>query len=255
MEVVVDAELGGVWFNKTLWQVISIGVNGSNPGEICNDVRIKDAPYPVLIVIDATYPPCGLNRSLQVANKRQSTSPGLGGNTQKLDAVINGKLPDGLESASFFNKVIGHKSSDGSSNDLYWRCRMNFVGDVVQTQTPQFMDLGISTSNALDESCVLGTPATSIQRPTDESHWSAPDHVFGEDTAVRMSKSKSDHDYNYYTDFSIWRENREFEHQNISMSQTPLELTPIGMNTKNTKLSHLDSTPIGTKTSEPKLLT
>ena len=44
------------------------------------------------------------------------------------------------------------------------------------------------------------------------------DRVFGEATAVVMSTAKSDHEYNYKTDFEIWIENQEFERQNISMS-------------------------------------
>ena len=70
-----------------------------------------------------------------------------------------------------------------------------------------------------------------------------------------MSAEKSDHDYNYKTDFKIWRENQEFEHQNISMSQSPLDLTPIGTNTSNAKISHFESTHVVTKTPDPKPLT
>ena len=38
-------------------------------------------------------------------------------------------------------------------------------------------------------------------------------------------------------------------------SQPPLESTPIGKNTTNVTMSHLDLTPIGTKTPDPKPLT
>ena len=85
------------------------------------------------------------------------------------------------------------------------------------------MDIGLSIINSLDESGVLSTPATRIQRPTDGSHWIVPDHIFGEATAVVMSESKSDHDYNYKTEFQICKENKEFDHQNILMSRPPLD--------------------------------
>ena len=39
------------------------------------------------------------------------------------------------------------------------------------------------------------------------------------------------------------------------MSQPPLDLTPIGTNTTNEKISHLDSTPIGKKKPYPKPVT
>ena len=89
----------------------------------------------------------------------------------------------------------------------------------------------------------------------DGSHWIAPDGIFGEATAVGMSVANSDHDYSYRNDFEIWRENQEFERQNISMSQPPLDTTPIGTNTTNIIMSHLELTPIGTKMPDHKPLT
>ena len=114
-------------------------------------------------------------------------SPDLGGNTPKFYAVVDGKFPDDLDSESIFRKVTGHKLYSGSRDDLYLRCRMNFASDVVQTQDPHFMDLGIPAINTLDESGVLGTPTTRILRPMYGFYWSATDHRFGEATAVGMS--------------------------------------------------------------------
>ena len=81
----------------------------------------------------------------------------------------------------------------------------------------------------------------------DGSQWSAPDHIFGEATAVGISAENSDHDYNYKTEFQIWKEDKEFERQNFPMSQPPLDSTPFGTNMTNAKKSHLELTPIGTK--------
>ena len=209
-EVVADTASGGAWVNMTPRKVIRTGIDGSTPCDMGHVVSIEHDPSPVMIGIVSTYPPCGLNGILQVAKERKSTSPGLGGNTQKLDAVIDGNFPNDLDPASIFSKIMGHKISDGSSDDLYSRCKMNFAGDVVQTQAPQFMDLGFLDINTLNEIGVIGTPAARIRRPMYGSHWSAPNHVFGEATVVGMSAAKSDHDYNYKTDFEIWRQNQEF---------------------------------------------
>ena len=161
-EVVMDAACRGAWVNRTPWLVIRNGINGSTPGNILNSVSVKHAPSPVLIGIVSTLPPCGLSGSLQIANKRQSMSPDLGINTQKLDAVVDRNFPNDLDYASIFRKVISHKLSDGSSDEIYSRYRVNFAGDVVQTQTPQFMYLGLLAINTLDESSVLDTPTNSI---------------------------------------------------------------------------------------------
>ena len=98
---------------------------------------------------------------------------------------------------------------------------------------------------------ILGTPDIRIIRPTYEYHWSATDNVFGLATAVGMSAERLDQDYRYKPDFEIWRENQDFGRQNISTSRTPLDSTPIGTNTTNGTMSNLDSIPIGTKTPEP----
>ena len=137
-------------------------MDGSTPGDICNDVSVEHAPSPVLIGIVPTSPPFVLIRSLQITKARQSTSSGLGGKNQKIDAVVDGKLPDDMDSASIFMKVIGHKLFIGYNGDLYMRCRMNFTNYSVQTQTPHFMDLRIPAINTLNERSILGTTATRI---------------------------------------------------------------------------------------------
>ena len=70
-----------------------------------------------------------------------------------------------------------------------------------------------------------------------------------------MSAAKPNHDYNYKTEFEIWRKNQEFERQNFLMSQPPLDLTPIVTDTTNVTTSHLDLTPDGTKMPDHKPLT
>ena len=122
---------------------------------------IEHSPYPGLIVVFV---------SLRVENKRKSTSTVMVGKTQKLDGVVDGKFPDDLDSASIFREVIGHKLSDGSSDDLYLRCRMNSADDVDQTQKPESMDLGLLAINTLNESGFLGNIATRILRPMDGYH-------------------------------------------------------------------------------------
>ena len=122
-----------------------------------------------------------------------------------MDAVVDRNLPDDLNLTSIFREVIGHKLSDGSSGDLYTRCRINFGGDPVQIQTPQCMNLWFSTINALDESIVLSNPDTRIRQPADGYHLISQDHVFRKATLVGMSLVYSDHDYKYKTDFQIWK--------------------------------------------------
>ena len=105
---------GGARVNRNPQQVSWMGVNKIIPGNICHDVSVKNSPSSVLVEVVVTSSPCGINGNLQVANKRLSTSPALFGNTQKLDAAVDGKLTSDLDSVSIFSKVIGHNLSDGS---------------------------------------------------------------------------------------------------------------------------------------------
>ena len=139
-----------MWDNRTPRQLSWTGVDRITLGNIGHAASVEYVPSQVLIGVSGTSPTCGLNRSLQFANKTQYIFPALLGNTQKLDVVIDRNLPDYLDSATIFRKVIGQKLSDGSIDEIYLRCRMNFADDFVQTQTPKFIDLGLPTINTLN---------------------------------------------------------------------------------------------------------
>ena len=85
------------------------------------------------------------------------------------------------------------------------------MADTVNIPELQFMDLGLSTINLLDKGTSRWTPTTRFGRPTDVSHWSVSDHIFGKNTSVGDAVSANS-DYNYKTDSEIWRKNQKFEH-------------------------------------------
>ena len=84
------------------------------PSYTCNDIGILEPSSPVLIEIVGTAPYFSLSVSQEVGDKRQSTSPGLVTQSQKLDAVIHVKLSDYHDLASIFIKVIIDKLSYSS---------------------------------------------------------------------------------------------------------------------------------------------
>ena len=202
-EIIADVVSVSVWTSRTPRLVSRTGVDRRTPVNIGNSICIFEPPPPVLIEIIGTAPPCGLNASQEFVDKRQSTSPGLVRQSQKLNTFVDRKLSDDRDLTSIFSKVIGDKLSKGSRRDLYTCCRMNFAADPVSTQTPTFVDLGLSTINALDEGSGLSTPTNIIQRPTDGAHWSAPNKCFGETIAVGVSEENSDYNYNYKTEFQV----------------------------------------------------
>ena len=121
---------------------------------------------------------------------RNLLTPPWSGNPQKMNAVFDKTITVDLDSEFIFRKVRSHKLSNRSSGELCTLCGMNFAADPIQTQIPQFMGMGFSTINALDESSSISTITTIIQRPMDGSYWITPNHVFGEAIAVGMSEAK-----------------------------------------------------------------
>ena len=95
---------------------------------------------------------------------------------------------------------------------------MDFTTNSIGTEAPNSVDWGIRAVNTSDEFNIFFTPTTRIRGPNDGTHWSAPDHVVGESTAVGMSATRSELDHSYKTDFQNGRENKDFGNQNISMS-------------------------------------
>ena len=208
-EFITDVARSSVWVNRTPKRVNRTEMDGSTPGDTCIDVRSPQANSPVLTGGTTVSTSWGISGSLQVGNKMQSTSPDKIRDTPKLDASVDRNFPGDWYYASIFSKVIGCELSHGSSTDLCSRCRMDFAINVVQTKAPQFVDLGLPAVNTSNEFGIIGTPATSIIRPKDGSHWSVLDNFFGKATAVGMGAARSDQDYSYKTDFDIWRGNQD----------------------------------------------
>ena len=163
---------------RVLWtpkHVIHTGRVSTTPGNTPHAVRSPQTNSPVLIGGIGVYPASGLSGSLQVFNKRQSAISDKIWDTQKLDTSVDIKFPNDWYSTSIFRKLIGREISHGSSADIYLRCWMDFASDVVQTEAPYFLELGLSAVNTSDEVGIFDTPTTIIRRPKDGSHWSAPD--------------------------------------------------------------------------------
>ena len=156
-----------------------------------------------MIFIEATTPPCGLNVIPEINNIRQSTTPDLR-KSNKLDTSIDQQFTNNLVAPPIFTELFCDKISNIYSWDLFTRFWMNPAAYPVNIPAPQFVDLGISTINALDKGASICTPSTRVGRPTDVAHWSSLDRTFGKTTAVGDAVSAKS-DYNYKPDNENWR--------------------------------------------------
>ena len=71
-------------------------------------------------------------------------------NTKKVDANVDKNLSDNRNLMSIFRKIISDKLYESSIWGIYTRYRINLTEDPVETKTPQLVDLGLLTVNALD---------------------------------------------------------------------------------------------------------
>ena len=167
---------------------------------------------------------------------------------------INGGV-QWLDPAPTWSKVIGRKFTNKSNADVKSCCRMNLTSDAVLTKSPNFVNLWLLSIHTSDELRSVFIPTTRIRTLTDGSNWLLPVHWIGNVTADRVSRTGSDKYYNAKTYFETRKGNQYFGRQNDSMSQPPLESTPLGTNTTNGTTSHIDLIPVGGETPEPTPLT
>ena len=102
-------------------------------------------------------PPCVLKVSLKIDNIRQSATPDFR-DSNKLDAAIDGNLPNNLVAPPIFTDILSEKLSYSSRRDVYMRCWINLAADSVSISAPQFVDLDLSIIYALDKCASLWTP-------------------------------------------------------------------------------------------------
>ena len=85
---------------------------------------------------------------------------------------------------TIFNEVICDKLFDNSIQKLYMRCCMNLAAYPVNILSPQFVDLGLTITDALDKGASLWTPSTRVEMPKDVTHLEITGSYLWKTTAV-----------------------------------------------------------------------
>ena len=68
---------------------------------------------------------------------------------------------------------------------------MDFGSNSVVSESPNFMDFGLSPSNTPDKLKSVIVPTTRVGRLTNVSNWPRPRHDIKEDKAEKVSETKS----------------------------------------------------------------
>ena len=213
-EILTDAASGNAWTNRTLRQISRTGVDVSIPIYTPIHSVIGESSTPASSDSTGTRISIGNNGTSTaphveeiwnpgIGNKRQSATPNLR-NSDKLDTSIDGNFTNNFVMPPIFTDLFSNKLSNISIQDLYACIGMHLAEDPINFVTPQFVDLGFSNVDALDNRASLWTPSTRVRGPADVSNWIIPVYVLGEITAVGGAvRSKSD--YNYKTYLEIWK--------------------------------------------------
>ena len=191
-------------------------------------------------------------RSQDIGSPSGSISPQEVRNALPFDTSINVIYDKYRDPAPTFSEVIGQKFSDEYSSDVYSLCRMNLIYDTILAESPNFINIGLLAVHTSYELRSVFIPATRIGNPADGSNCLPPGHIIGEVTADRMSRTRSEQNYSYKTDFENRIKNQDFGRQNISMSRPPLGSTPLGTNTNNRKCLQLTQFQSGGKRQTPR---
>ena len=97
---------------------------------------------------------------------------------------IDENFTNNLIGPPILTDIVSNKLSNSSRRNLYAGVGMHLTSDLANSVTPQFVDLGFYTIDALDKRSGICSAATKVRRPTNVSNWSAPDYIIGETTSV-----------------------------------------------------------------------
>ena len=168
-------------------QIIRTGVDGSTPISTQINRRIRETSTPSFSDITGTRITIGVSGTSTdtpagdlwipgIGNKWQSSTPNLR-YSNKLDASIDRKFTNNPVAPPIFTEVFIEKISNSPRQDIYECIWMQLATDTISPVTPQLVDHGFSTVDALHKGTGLWSNANRIRRSTDVAYWSATDHA------------------------------------------------------------------------------
>ena len=118
-------------------------------------------------------------------------------NAEPIDASINRITAKHRDPASSWIKVVGSKIFTNESAGVYAFGQMNLGSDTVLSESPKFMDFGMSSVNTMDELRSVFIPNIRIGRSTHGSNWLSPGHDISVTVVNKLSGTKAKNHYNF----------------------------------------------------------
>ena len=136
-----------------------------------------------------------------------------GRNSEPFDASINSFSAIDEHSTSYFSGVIGVEIVSAKVTDVNPRKRINFASNPVFSETPKFVDLGMSPAYTTDKLKYVIRLAARAEDWLDHSDWIVSRHRIAEVTEDRVSKAEAYSDYIKKSEFETMN---VFEQENNS---------------------------------------
>ena len=201
-DIVTDAAFSAARVFRTPADVSRHGKDGKNPWDGNTAIGYTRLDPPVWIGGSTTGYPI-MTGSQDIIIPRGSIGTQWSRDAQPLDTSVNGIDSKHRDPAPTWSKVIGRKFTDKSITNVNSRCRMNLTCNTVLPESPNFVNLGLSSVHTLDELGYVFIPTTIIGRDIDGSNWLPPGHCISKVTADRVIRTGSEQGYNSKNDFEI----------------------------------------------------
>ena len=144
---------------------------------------------------------------------------------------INQFSPEHGHPTPIFSKVICCKTFPDKRSDVCARKRMDLMSISVLSESPSFMNFGLTPANTPDKLKSVIVPTTRVERLTNGSDWILTKHNIEEVTVERVGEAKAYRDYILKMSLKLWKilsekiflgvESKPFHHWKTEKSNSP----------------------------------
>ena len=208
---------------------------------------------PVRNCTGPSFPPI-IVRSHKIEDPRRNIIPQEIRNAEPIDPCINITPVEHRNPTPSCSKIIDSKTFTTKSDDVSAGVRMKFRSDNVLSVSRNFMDLGMSFVDTTNEIWSVFASTTRIISSSYVYDWLPRSHFISKATEDIVIETKAKNHYNFKSEFENSRDkvvDQYFGRKHNSTSRPPLDSTPIGTNTTNRTTLPSDSIQFGTKFPKP----
>ena len=168
--IFMDATRSGAHIFQTPREVSRTVRDGSNPRDVNTSIATDRLTPPSLIFKSTSNFPTQTGNQ-DIFSPRWSVIVHEARNAEPLHAPINRFLAIHGHPTLILSRLIGPKTVSIEIANVYAHKRMDLVSNSIFTESPNFMDLGLSPANKTDKLKSVIGPTNKVEGLTDISGW------------------------------------------------------------------------------------